>query len=233
MSVEFLQLFTKLSLRNRHSSGIWCITDRTIDRIHPLVFIMRKLSFALVLISFFLFLISCQDTENEILEMRVSHHQQTGYGFIGPRILYRVQVGDEIGGEEWNGTFTIENFDYEWGYTYDILVAKKYYNYDGPVADAPEFRYVFLKEFSKQRVEPGTQFDLFLKRTYDDGVAENLVEENKEKGFTILGTKSFDCADLCDELTKEREDRTVLTGTFEFLDDGKIKLVALKSQFFR
>lgn len=57
--------------------------------------------------------------------MRVSHHKMTGYGFIGPRILYLTQEKGEIGGEEWNGTFGIEDFDYEWGYIYSFLVAKK------------------------------------------------------------------------------------------------------------
>lgn len=192
---------------------------------------MRKLFSALVLLSFLLFVMSCQDTENEILEMRVSYYQQTGYGFIGPRILYRIQVEDEIGSNEWEGTFEIEDFEYEWGYTYDILVAKDYY--DDVRLDAPSFRYIFLKELSKKKVQTGTQFDLVLQRTYDDGAVENFVEGNKESGFTILGTKSFECADLCDELTKEREDRALLTGTFEFLEDGEIKLVELKPQFIR
>lgn len=192
---------------------------------------MRKLSSTLVLLSIILFVISCQDTENEILEMRVSYYQQTGLGFIGPRILYRVQVGDEIGSEKWNATFGIEDFQYEWGYTYDILVAKDYY--DQVLTDAPSFRYIFLKELSKQKVTTGTQFDLILQRTYDEGTVENFVMGDKESGFTILDIKAFECADLCDDLTKERDDRTLLTGTFEFLGDGDIRLVALKSQFFR
>lgn len=200
-------------------------------RIHFLVFIMRKLSFALLIISFLLFLNSCQDTENEILELRVSHHKQTGYGFIGPRILYRIQVEDEIGSDEWEVAFDIEDFDYEWGYTYDILVAKKYY--EEHLTDAPSFRYIFLKDLSKKKVEKGTQFDLILKRIYEDDAVESFVEGDKESGFTILGTKAFECADLCDELTKKRDNKTLLTGTFEFLEDGKIKLVNLKSQFFR
>lgn len=191
---------------------------------------MKSITF--FLITFLLLSLgACQDTENEILEIRVSHHQQTGYGYIGPRITYLIQEEGEIGGEGWNVAFGIEDFKYEWGYTYNILVAKKYY--DELLADAPEFRYIFLKELSKEKVEPGTQFDLFLKRTYDDGAEENLVEGDKESGFNILGVKSFDCGDLCGELTKEREDRTLITGTFEFLEDGEIKLVDLKSQFFR
>lgn len=193
---------------------------------------MRKTHLmAFLLLESLLFLNSCEQTENEILEMRVSHHKQTGYGFIGPQITYLVQEEDEIGGEEWNIAFGIEDFDYEWGFTYDILVAKKYY--DEPLADAPSFRYIFLKEISKKKVETGTQFELILQRRYDDGAVENFVKGDKESGFSILGIKSFDCADLCDDLTKERDDRTLLTGRFEFMEDGEIKLVDLKSQIFR
>jgi hypothetical protein len=119
-----------------------------------------RLSYLLVLIFIPTLFTSCRDTDYEILEMRVSHHKQIGYGFIGPRISFVIQVEDEIGGDEWRGTFGITDFEYEWGYTYDIAVVKEYFNYDGPVADAPEFRYIFLKELSKQKVTPGTQFEL-------------------------------------------------------------------------
>ncbi|NBC65961.1 MAG: hypothetical protein GVY07_09945 [Bacteroidetes bacterium] len=177
--------------------------------------------------------ISCQDTDNEILEMRVSHHKQIGYGFIGPRISFVIQVEDEIGGDEWRGTFGITDFEYEWGYTYDIAVVKDYFNYDGPVADAPEFRFVFLKELSKRKVTSGTQFELILQRTFENGIIETFWEADGENGYQIVGDKSFDCNDLCDDLTKQQEPYTVLEGTFEHLGEGEIKLVDLKSQYFK
>lgn len=48
--------------------------------------------------------------ENEIVEIRVSHYQQIGYGFIGPRILYVVQIEEGIGGEKWSSAFGITDF---------------------------------------------------------------------------------------------------------------------------
>lgn len=190
------------------------------------IFTMRITCFYAV---FFLstLLISCQDTQHEILEMRVSDHKEIGYGFIGPRSLFLIQVEDEIGGEEWDRTFGIENFDYEWGYTYNILVEKKYY--DEPVMDAPSFRYIFIKQLSKEKIDAGTRFELILQRTYDDGTVEQFWEGSKQNGVSILGTKSFDCADFCDELMKMRESYRSLKGTFEHVGEGEVRLVDLKN----
>lgn len=174
---------------------------------------------------------SCQGNENEILELRVNNHREVGYGFIGPRILYLVQIEEEIGGEEWDRTFSIEDFEYEWGYTYNILVEKDYY--DEVRLDAPSFRYIFLKELSRKKVKEGTQFDLILQRTFDDGSVESFVEGSSENGFSILGTKPFDCADLCVELSKENGAYTALQGTFQFTEELELKLIGLESYFIK
>jgi hypothetical protein len=80
--------------------------------------------------------------------------------------------------------------------------------------DAPSFKYIFLKEISREKVKEGEQFDLILQRTYDDGSIDSFVEGNRESGFNILGNKPFDCADLCDELSNKNGAFTVLQGTF-------------------
>lgn len=182
--------------------------------------------FAIIFISSVFF--SCQENQNEILELRVNNHKEIGYGFIGPRSLYMVQIEEEIGGEEWSRTFGIEDFDYEWGYTYDILVAKKYYKEE--LMDAPSFRYIFLKELSREKAKEGSQFDLILQRTYDDGTVESFVEGSKENGFSILGRKSFICADMCVQLENQSGTYTVLKGVFEFTEEREITLIELKRE---
>jgi hypothetical protein len=59
-----------------------------------------RTTFILTVIFLSVLLGSCQGTENEILEMRVNSHKEIGYGFIGPRSLYIVQVGEKVGGKE-------------------------------------------------------------------------------------------------------------------------------------
>lgn len=165
--------------------------------------------------------------------MRVNHHKQIGYGFIGPRISYAIQVGDEIGGDEWSMTFGITDFEYQWGYTYDIAAVKEYFNYDEPVMDAPTLRYVFLKEIAKQKVKPGTQFELALQRTFEDGIVESFWEPDGDNGYQIVGKKSLDYEGLCDDLSKQREPYTLFKGTFEHIGEGDIKLLGLKTQSIR
>ncbi|MCG2590628.1 DUF4377 domain-containing protein [Rhodohalobacter sulfatireducens] len=189
-----------------------------------------RLSYFLVLIFISTLFTSCRDTDYEILEMRVSDHKEIGYNIIGPESLYLVQVEEEIGGAEWDRTFGIEDFDYKWGYVYNILVEKKYY--DEPRLDASSFRYVFIKEISREKVEVGSQFELILQRTYEDGNVEIFWEEEQD-GFSIAGNKSFICADLCSELRKKGEAFTLLLGIFEHFGDGEIKLVDLKTQNYR
>lgn len=191
---------------------------------------MRTIYF-IAIISLTVFFSSCQGSENEILEIRVNNYKEVSYGFIGPRSIYLVQVEDEIGGKVWDKIFSIEDFKYQWGYTYNILVEKDYY---GDVRlDAPSFRYIFIKEISREKVKEGTQFNLVLQRTFDDGSVEHFVEGDKQTGFSILGNKLFDCAYLCDEIVKENGAFTVLEGTFEFTDELEIRLVRLKSYFMK
>lgn len=130
-------------------------------------------------------------------------------------------------------TFGITDFEYQWGYTYDIAAVKEYFNYDEPVMDAPTLRYVFLKEIAKQKVKPGTQFELALQRTFEDGIVESFWEPDGDNGYQIVGKKSLDYEGLCDDLSKQREPYTLFKGTFEHIGEGDIKLLGLKTQSIR
>lgn len=197
---------------------------------------MKKTLFT-ILVSALVILNSCGSTESEtsaieIVELQIAHYKTVASGPF-PGLYFVTQSSEETGSEDWSVQYSpIENFDYEWGYSYKILAEKRDFNEetDGPLMDAPAYRYIFLEEISKTKVQTDSTFEIILQRTYGDGGVETYIEEDSKKEFTLLGVKPIDCTNLCNELTKERDTNTYLTGTFQHTDDGGIKLVDLKSQ---
>lgn len=185
-------------------------------------------SFAFFLFSFF----SCSTDSNdaEVVELQINHYKTVASGPF-PGLFFITQTDEKNGSEDWSVQYSgIANFEYEWGYTYKILATKEYFHYEEPVADAPSYRYVYLRELDRGKVSPSTRFDILLQRTYDDGTVERFWEGDQQNGLSILGIKSFICVDLCDELTVQRDVYTQLTGTFEHVEEGEIRLVGLKNQ---
>lgn len=84
-----------------------------------------------------------------------------------------------------------------------------------------------MKNSQKQKVITDSSFEILLQRAYDDGGTENYIQGNVENGFTLLGTKRFDCADLCDELTEKIKSPQDLIGVFKHRSDGTIVLTDL------
>lgn len=194
-----------------------------------------KATFFTCLVSVLIMFSSCGSTESdtpEIVELQIAHYKTVASGpFRG--LYFVTQSGKETASDDWSVQYSpIENFDYEWGYTYKILAEKRDYNEENDelLMDAPAYRYILVEELSREKVNTDSTFEIILQRTYGDGGVETFVEKNSENEFALLGVKPIDCANFCDELTKERDTNTYLTGTFQHTDDGHIKLVDLKSQ---
>lgn len=178
---------------------------------------------------------SCDSTESEtseIVELQVAHYKAVASGPF-PGLYFVTQSSEETANKNWSIQYsTIENFDYEWGYTYKILAEKRYFNEQNnePLMDAPIYRYTLIEEISKEKVNPDSTFNLGLQRTYSDGEVETFVEKNAENEFTLLGIKPFDCSNFCNELTKEeaRDTNTYLRGTFQHTENENIELIDLK-----
>ena len=194
-----------------------------------------KKSLFIILVFVLPILNSCGNTESEtseIVELRIAHYKTVASGPF-PGLYFVTQSDEKTDSETWSVQYSpIENFDYEWGYTYKILAEKRDFNErnDEPLMDAPAFRYILVEKTSKKKTNADSTFEIILQRTYSDGGVETFFEKSSENKFALLGIKPIDCSNLCGELIKERDANTFLTGTFQHTDIGNIKLVDLKSQ---
>ena len=178
-------------------------------------------------------IVSCVKTECvkkdigvEILKMRINHYQQPVNQFeFFYGMAFFVQIGEDIGNENWNSfPYIINGFDYELGYIYDIEVSKKHLELtiDGPNAEYSLFKIISMEEVSKN-----TTFDIILTIKYHNGF-ESLVKRDEYNNFSLLDNINIECGELCDDLDQGIENQIGLIGTFNHLNKNTIKLKNLK-----
>lgn len=102
---------------------------------------------------------ACALLEPDVVRRRlfVDHHLEECMG-MGPQLcLLLKEPGDPEFSRHYGG---IEGFVYEWGYVYEIVVEE--HRVPNPPADGSSIRTVARRVVSKERVAPGTEFDIFL-----------------------------------------------------------------------
>ncbi len=87
----------------------------------------------------------------------------------------------------------IEGFDYQWGYDYELTVEKRIIKL--PKADMSSNTYKLIKIIKKEKVSPGTEFELPVK--FNDEVVV-LSEKGSCNYFNEIRiqTGSYSCAEL-------------------------------------
>ncbi len=103
-----------------------------------------------MLLSTALFLLSCSsddNTQDGLVNLRVNYFTLGCEALFSTQCL-QVQEGGEIGGDEWFNFFgSIENFDFEAGFVYDLAVQKT--KVENPPADGSSFNYRLVRIVSK------------------------------------------------------------------------------------
>lgn len=85
--------------------------------------------------------------------MRVNYYLQNCIGEMDGQCLL-IQEGDQIGGDQWVLFYyynSIEGFDYESGYVYDLIIEKK--SIKNPPQDASGISYKLIKIVSKTEMK--------------------------------------------------------------------------------
>lgn len=176
----------------------------------------------------------------ETVIMKVDHFRPTALdGLFGnPVLSYRVQENEAISTEEWINRsygFSIRNFDYEWGYTYEIVVERREIEYSGIVMDATGICHILVETTSRERVNSEENFEIQLVWVFEEAsdsgnqlVAINTVDGDQESGFFINNSKKIDCGDLCDEMAEKLQLENDLIGVFEHTFKNSIRLIELK-----
>lgn len=124
----------------------------------------------------------------------VQHHAEECLGPWGQLCLLVKDPAAPAFGRHYGA---IEGLDYEWGFVYEIDVEE--HRIANPPADGPSTRTVLRRLVSKERVPPGTEFDIFLTARLG-GVVEVALDR-----YRFYGAAEFVCpADAgCAELRSQ------------------------------
>lgn len=182
-----------------------------------------KNPFQTLLLIILVVLSSCSDDDNQsqIIDMRINHYQGTGIA-VAPVLTYLIQKGKAIGTDNWENFYsTIEGFNYEPGYIYNLAVSVEHI--DNPPADGSSYSYKLQRIVSKEEVDKETHFNIHLKIN-----GQSFLTGNTASDYKILNQIEIDCSDLCTELGQSIQNQEFLTGAFKRIDHNKIQLIELK-----
>jgi hypothetical protein len=179
----------------------------------------------IIFIGILILVTSCSSDDNiETVSMRVNHYKQTANGLF-PKLVYLIQEENEIGTTNWNYFYSnIEGFEYELGFTYDILVIKE--SIDNPPQDASSIKYTLKNVISKEKVGDDITFEIRLKSVTRNN-PPSYVTGNLSSGYKILNTTEIDCGELCENLSENLENEDEVSGLFKHIENGKLKLIEL------
>ena len=180
---------------------------------------MKNLYFLLAILLLFS---SCKE-EVEVVNIRVNHFKQIGFG-EGVHLIYQVQEGDRFGTEDWQNFHSeIVGFDYEWGYVYELKVEKR--PVENPPQDASSIDYQLREVVSKTPVDEGMTFNLLLKSTMQ-GV-QDLEQLTSDSTYYFAYDVNIACETLCDELANAFDSENEVSGVFRHIDGETIELTEL------
>lgn len=171
------------------------------------------------------FLSGCSgDDDNQsqqTLDMRINHYQGTGTG-EGLFLIYLVQKGEDIGADSWSNFYSsIEGFNYEPGYIYDLSVTVEHV--DNPPPDGSSNAYTLKEIISKEKVDKETLFHVYLKLN-----GQSFITGNSGSDYKILNQVMIDCNEFCEELNQNIQDQHNVTGIFKHLPNSEIQLVGFE-----
>jgi hypothetical protein len=100
----------------------------------------------------------------------------------------------------WEGIYGVRNFNFEWGYTYKLLIKELTIKYNDPAyVYFPTTEYYFINIIEKNKVEAETTFTLKLLSSKDFNYCH--ITGSKSEGFSLWGIKIiYDNPDFVDKL---------------------------------
>jgi hypothetical protein len=186
------------------------------------MFVMKKFIYSLLSSIAF---ISCNSSENnssaeEIDKTIYIDHYKLLCNTSVPAMCYRSRESiDTNWVSEIHG---IQHFDYEWGYTYKILVHVYINNDPDLVANSP--RYTLLEVIEKERVAPNTLFDIAIPR-------HSYIYTSDDNKYYLSEEKEFICSDenyaALDTLISQKTD-ILLEFSHQAQSDAPLLLTQIK-----
>ena len=180
----------------------------------------RVLLFCLIIVT-----AACSSDNTQLLDLRVNHFKATGIGLF-PQTTLLVQADDLLNTNEWNRSYSpIEDFDYEWGFLYDLIVEQE--EIENPPADASSIRQILKEVVRKEPIGSDVNFEIDLRWPLNKG-ADLFVMGDAQSGYFLINDIAIDCSDLCDDLEAALNTTDAgITGLFRHSSSQQIELVEL------
>lgn len=178
-------------------------------------------SLIIMITSLLLFSACSNEADIEVRNLRVNHHRVIGI-LLTPQLILQTQEVNKIGSNEWQNQYTqIENFNYEPGNIYDIIV--EVIPRDEVLADQSSVRYILKEIVSTESIPPEVSFQITLKQ-----YSESYVFSDDNSNFSILKQIDIECNTLCDQLNNALQSQDKVIGIFTRLESDKLKLIAIE-----
>lgn len=132
-----------------------------------------------------------------------------------------------------SGIEYLDNFDFQWGYQYKIEVTETTLKEE--LSDGTKYSYKLKKIVSKTKVADTFQFKLLLdgKRYYhtvdeSEQAMNQTCKQINDSTFLYFDTVEIEVpASLKEKINSIIEGKTTHVGTFEFIDEKRIRLIHL------
>ena len=126
----------------------------------------------------------------------------------------------------------ISGFEFEWGYTYTLSLKETEFP---PLSDGSRFDYELVKVISKTKVPDSTQFRLFVDvnlyyyevDSSEIETSKTLIQKNDSTYLYFEEVEIIVPTHLTAQFKSIVDGATKKVGTFEFLDEKRIRLVQL------
>jgi len=185
---------------------------------------MKKI--AVLLLSGLIFACSADDAEitSEQVSMFVDHYQTTNY-LTGTAFV--VQVGDNIGSDDFRPLGNIAGFNFEPGNQYRITALKTVTKNEG--TDFRTAEYALQSVVSQEAVDPETTFRIPLSVFVNDLGFVKFLERKQDSSFALAGRIPINCNRFCTELNTIIDQDLYAVGTFKHGEEGSYVLTELEN----
>jgi len=183
---------------------------------------MRKIF--LLCITALLFACSADDASetNEEVTLFVNHYKTTSV-LNGTQFL--IQENDAIGGDTFQGTAFIKNFEFEPNFTYNITARK--ISTENAGTDTATVSYELVSVNEKKQISPQAIFEIPLARFVNGVGYISFVRGSSTQGFILSQEIVIECQNVCSQLENLTPNQEAATGRFTHGPDGTYVLQGL------
>lgn len=152
---------------------------------------------------------------NEEVTLFVNHYKTTSV-LTGTQLL--IQEAGAIGSATFEGTAFIRGFNFEQGFTYNIIAKKVTTENAG--TNAAKISYELVSVAEKKQVSPQATFEIPVTQFVNGIGYVSFIKGTASNGFMLSQEIAIDCRNQCSQLENLVPNQEIATATFTHGTDG-------------